>query len=571
MAIPDRQEIEKHAKNEFAVAQERIAVKHAKRWRRVLAQVSANGNSGGYTPALTESKAKHVRNQIIAFADAYVKTFDLFGVPSDEEAERSLEAGAKQIAAGSSSAIMGELDLIQGRIRVSLPNTGNSVYRDIHRSMQSAVNTGNLRLRRQRIKFSHSSGRSRQSTPPVNRSGPEETATNSLVGHFVSAAGGVADPADGMWNEYRAWFNARVESLESMAARINPKHLPEDEQEAQKFSTLAMRRRFDEIAEFEYRKWVESSSPHEALSNRLTELQAQILEASLKLWSLGSDILKQWYEKDCQTRAESALSGRVERWEHRARTTEIVRHLSRDHGRALASPIRKLEKLTADEDRKVPDLQDKRRLQVYVYDLGHRFEGGYSGDFLEGACLTLTDVGLQLLPPTGIQPLEFCLRMLLRELVCEREPLSDARIERLNDKQLSRYLWAPYSGNSITPDSGQVLNPCEALKWYCQRLRALCRFELADGKTSKLGKKRLKAVAKGNVNPTNRKGRRSAWLKKQLAGHASWTSDLDIEQAGGPSYNTIQRYRSGLKSTRDVYVRRLFAKVFKCDITHVPE
>ncbi len=84
-------------------------------------------------------------------------------------------------------------------------------------------------------------------------------------------------------------------------------------------------------------------------------------------------------------------------------------------------------------------------------------------------------------------------------------------------------------------------------------------------------KKRPKAVTKSNVNPTDSKGRRSAWLKKQFAGHASWTSDLDIEQAGGPAYNTIQRYRSGRKSTRDVYVRRLLAKVFNCDIADVPE
>jgi hypothetical protein len=65
-----RREIETHAKNEFAVAQERIAVKHAKQWRRVLAQVAAKGNSGGYAPALTESKAKHLRKQIIALAEA---------------------------------------------------------------------------------------------------------------------------------------------------------------------------------------------------------------------------------------------------------------------------------------------------------------------------------------------------------------------------------------------------------------------------------------------------------------------------------------------------------------------
>jgi hypothetical protein len=73
MGHPARHEIEKHAKNEFAVAQEHIAVKHARKWRRVLTQVAATGNSGSYAPALIESKAKHVRKQIIALADSYAK------------------------------------------------------------------------------------------------------------------------------------------------------------------------------------------------------------------------------------------------------------------------------------------------------------------------------------------------------------------------------------------------------------------------------------------------------------------------------------------------------------------
>jgi hypothetical protein len=63
--------------------------------------------------------------------------------------------------------------------------------------------------------------------------------------------------------------------------------------------------------------------------------------------------------------------------------------------------------------------------------------------------------------------------MLLRELVCEREPVNHPQIDRLDNEQLSRYLWAPYFGNSITPEGGQVLNLCEALKWYCQRLIGL--------------------------------------------------------------------------------------------------
>ena len=470
MGHPARHEIEKHAKNEFAVAQERIAVKHAKKWRRVLVQIAATGNIGGYAQALTESKAKHVRKQIIALAEAYVKTFDLFGVPSDAEAERSLEAEALRIAAGSSSAVMGELDLIQGRIRVSLPDTGSSVYREIHQSMQSAVNAGKLKLRRQRIKFARSTEAVAVTKPSVG---------TSSIGNGVRT---VADATEGMWHEYRAWFNAKLESLEAMAARADPKHLPEDEQGAQKFATAAMRRRFDEIAEFEYRQWLKGGSPHETFSTRLTELQPQVLEASLKLWSLGSDILRKWYETDCQPRAASALSGRVQRWKHRARTTEIVRHLSRDRGLALAGLIEQLDKLTAEEAHEVPALEERRRLRVWIHPTSHRFEGGHSGDFLERVRLIIANVGLHLRPPEGIPPLDFCLRILLHELVCERESLNDPQIARLNSEQLGRYLWGPHSGGSITPEDGQVFNLCEALKWYCQRLLGLCQYELVDGK-----------------------------------------------------------------------------------------
>jgi len=42
---------------------------------------------------------------------------------------------------------------------------------------------------------------------------------------------------------------------------------------------------------------------------------------------------------------------------------------------------------------------------------------------------------------------------------------------------------------------------------------------------------------------------RSTWIDRKLAEHTEWTSDTDIEANGGPAYNTIQRYRSGAKST----------------------
>jgi hypothetical protein len=68
---------------------------------------------------------------------------------------------------------------------------------------------------------------------------------------------------------------------------------------------------------------------------------------------------------------------------------------------------------------------------------------------------------------------------------------------------------------------------------------------------------------------TERGKARSDWLDRQLTARG-WTSDKDIESSGGPTYNTIQRYRSGEESTRDRYVRGKFATAFACAIPEVP-
>jgi hypothetical protein len=158
---------------------------------------------------------------------------------------------------------------------------------------------------------------------------------------------------------------------------------------------------------------------------------------------------------------------------HRARTTGIVRYLSREGELAINSLVTRLDKLAAEEAREIPSWADERRLKAFVDPERCRILGSHSGEFLESVRLVTRDLGIRMGPPSPVLPIHFCLRLLLRELVCEREPLSHPQIDRLNDEQLRRYLWAPYSGNSITPESGQVFNLCEALKWYCQRLLGL--------------------------------------------------------------------------------------------------
>jgi hypothetical protein len=81
----------------------------------------------------------------------------------------------------------------------------------------------------------------------------------------------------------------------------------------------------------------------------------------------------------------------------------------------------------------------------------------------------------------------------------------------------------------------------------------------AAGADSAAGKKQSKV---GKI--------RSAWLDEQRS-QKQWSSDLDIARCGGPTYNTIRRFRSGKTSTRDCYVRGRLAKTFGCEITAVPE
>ncbi len=64
---------------------------------------------------------------------------------------------------------------------------------------------------------------------------------------------------------------------------------------------------------------------------------------------------------------------------------------------------------------------------------------------------------------------------------------------------------------------------------------------------------------------------RGRWLDQQLSKKNGWSSDSDIASEGGPTYNTIRRYRAGRKTNRDLYVRKLLAKAFGCDVTDVPK
>jgi hypothetical protein len=151
LSRPPRSEIQQYADDTFDLARERLLTQDAQEQAHVLRKVSREGNVGGYLPALIKCKTEHLRKMILAQADAYVVAFKLYGEPADARAETDLRKTALEMAAGTISAVRGQLDLRAKRTRRPLEDPGSHLGREIEAAMKSAVKEGVLRLRRQRI------------------------------------------------------------------------------------------------------------------------------------------------------------------------------------------------------------------------------------------------------------------------------------------------------------------------------------------------------------------------------------------------------------------------------------
>jgi hypothetical protein len=168
MSQPARHEIEKFANDRFDVVRDDILAQHEEKRKQVLREVRRTHNSGGYLPALVALGAERVRNMILARADATVESFELHRVPSDARAETDLKRTAQEIAAGTISAIRGELDLLAKRTRTPRRHTGGHLNQEIEAAMKAALKEGVLRLSQQRI-TSMNSQRSSQLRVPARQ------------------------------------------------------------------------------------------------------------------------------------------------------------------------------------------------------------------------------------------------------------------------------------------------------------------------------------------------------------------------------------------------------------------
>ena len=77
-------------------------------------------------------------------------------------------------------------------------------------------------------------------------------------------------------------------------------------------------------------------------------------------------------------------------------------------------------------------------------------------------------------------------------------------------------------------------------------------------------------VAPPDDNEAKRGKARSNWLDQKMH-DKGWTAGTALKGNGGPSYNTIRRYRSGKKSNQDRSVRSQLSKALRCSIEEVPE
>jgi hypothetical protein len=150
MNPPSRIEIEKFANERFQADLERRINEYALKQAQALAQVRSRGNSGGFLPALIQCKQEKLRAEILALADAWVEAGTIYAVPLQVWAEEALEKAAVLMAAGTVSALRGELDRIAKKTRNPQNETGAG-NRAIEGAMRSALREGKLRLKTQRI------------------------------------------------------------------------------------------------------------------------------------------------------------------------------------------------------------------------------------------------------------------------------------------------------------------------------------------------------------------------------------------------------------------------------------
>jgi hypothetical protein len=149
---PARQEIDKFAHDTFDVVRGSILLKYGDPGKYASNETARTGNLGAYLPALIDWGSQRVRDSILALADSFVEAFSLFQRPSDRPAETELERSAKEMTAGTISAVRAQLSLHSLRTSQTI-DSGTPFHLEIERAMRAATKEAFVRLRRQRIEY----------------------------------------------------------------------------------------------------------------------------------------------------------------------------------------------------------------------------------------------------------------------------------------------------------------------------------------------------------------------------------------------------------------------------------
>jgi hypothetical protein len=169
------------AKDAFSVARDRILDEYAEKRNQVLRQVRLTRNRGGYVPALTKCAGECLREEILALADAWVEEFTLRGIPCIAKADKDLDLTAREMAAGSNSALRGQLDLMSRRTGIPLNHSFGYINRELGKFMSSALKEGRLRIKRQRLVAQTSIHRTQKGGPSIN---PAQAKKHDSVSSF---------------------------------------------------------------------------------------------------------------------------------------------------------------------------------------------------------------------------------------------------------------------------------------------------------------------------------------------------------------------------------------------------
>lgn len=577
----------------------------------MLAQVRRTGNSGGYLPALIKCQAECVRDIILARADAYVEAFA--GVPCDTQAEKDLARAAEEIAAGSISGIRGRLKLRSVRLRIAEEGQGIPWHLEIERAMHSALEEGDLRLERQRIKAkapepanaraSSSLGRGADRvgvTRPLNAisadlerrseaqkdlkqalqnyvqnlSQAEDLDLSALAeiwgGYAVRLYDSLAESFIGLLVSREATFGdagllAGGQTLEDVKKALNTVRLPRPEHwppaqtsrgpdDDPRLAQFVRKIMFSEVSfgwlrddpwfwneirdrvRERVRQWMDSSTKPDRL-HAISDLGVALKRISpedpgYKVWEAfcraSHKIEAQWISDA----AGRALEGKP-----------------LDPSGAFRFVLNLFDTAVEAQVALVTDTESAAACEAELRMLASRspeyFETLLTGTY-DGQRITewRSKLELELLHRLG-KAKERALDA-ARQTGAGREP-EQASLEK--QPAAPRVSHPPATAEAGAVPVSQVPAPMNPHKPAKRK----------HGKGPKNGKQvRLRGET------------RSAWLDSRRA-EKEWTSDLEIEAGGGPTYNTIRRYRGGTKSTRDAYVRQKLAATFGCPVAEVPE